>query len=96
MGFDFHPDAKQELDDAVAYYDKISRGMGDALITEVENSIKRIEQFPEAWPQLSQNTRRCRIVSFPYGIVYSIKDNSILIIAFMHLQRRPDYWVDRV
>ncbi|MBN3950074.1 MAG: hypothetical protein HWQ38_27825 [Nostoc sp. NMS7] len=25
MAYDFHPDAKQELDDAVAYYDNISR-----------------------------------------------------------------------
>ncbi|AFY30580.1 hypothetical protein [Calothrix sp. PCC 7507] len=27
MAYNFHPDAKQELDDAVAYYDNISREM---------------------------------------------------------------------
>ncbi|HLO84844.1 MAG TPA: hypothetical protein VK203_07505 [Nostocaceae cyanobacterium] len=46
MKFDFHPDAKQELDDAVAYYDNISREIRDAFITEVEQSIKRIINFP--------------------------------------------------
>lgn len=95
-GFEFHPDAKRELEDAVTYYDNISREMGDVFLTEVEHAFKRIENFPEAWPQLSQNNRRCRIASFPYGIVYSIKDNSILVVAVMHLQRRPNYWTDRI
>ncbi|WP_199336359.1 type II toxin-antitoxin system RelE/ParE family toxin [Nostoc sp. FACHB-110] len=48
MAYNFHPDAKQELDDAVAYYDNISRDMGDAFVTEVERAITRIEQFPQA------------------------------------------------
>ncbi|MBD2609402.1 type II toxin-antitoxin system RelE/ParE family toxin [Scytonema hofmannii FACHB-248] len=51
MAYNFHPDAKQELDDAVAYYDNISRDMGDAFIAEVERTLNRIEQFPQAWTQ---------------------------------------------
>ncbi|MEH1859132.1 MAG: type II toxin-antitoxin system RelE/ParE family toxin [Nostoc sp.] len=48
MAYDFHPDAKQELDDAVGYYDNISCEMGDAFLAEVERAISRIEQFSEA------------------------------------------------
>lgn len=33
IGFDFHPDAKRELEDAVAYYDNISREIGDVFLT---------------------------------------------------------------
>jgi plasmid stabilization system protein ParE len=96
MAYDFHPDAKRELEEAVAYYDNISGELGDAFIEEVEQTLERIEKFPEAWPQLSKNTRRCRTLSFPYGIVYQIKDKRILVVAMMHLQRKPNYWSDRV
>ena len=96
MAYDFHPDAKRELKDAVAYYDNISRELGDAFIEEVEQTLDRIQKFPEAWPQLSKNTRRCRTLSFPYGIVYQIKNQRILVVAVMHLQRKPNYWSDRI
>ncbi|WP_201447887.1 type II toxin-antitoxin system RelE/ParE family toxin [Calothrix sp. PCC 7507] len=55
-----------------------------------------MEQFPQAWTQLSKNTRRCRIASFPYGIIYAIKEQQILIVAIMHLQRQPNYWTNRI
>jgi plasmid stabilization system protein ParE len=96
MSVEFHPDAQQELEDAVAYYDSISREIGDAFITEVKSTLQRIEQFPEAWSQLSNNTRRCRVASFPFGLVYAIREQGILIVAVMHLQRQPNYWADRV
>ena len=48
MAYDFHPDAKRELEDAVAYYDNISRELADAFIEEVEQTLDRIEKFPEA------------------------------------------------
>ncbi|KAM3101049.1 type II toxin-antitoxin system RelE/ParE family toxin [Phormidesmis sp. 146-12] len=96
MRYDFHPDAQRELQEAVDYYDGINQELGDAFLDEVERSLERIVKFPEAWAQLSINTRRCRTVGFPYGIVYQIRGDRILIVAFMHLQRKPNYWTDRV
>lgn len=96
MTYDFHPDAKRELEDAVAYYDNINREVGDAFVEEVERILERIVEFPEAWSKLSDNTRRCRTNGFPYGIVYQVAKGRILVIAVMHLQRKPNYWIDRM
>ncbi|MCL1472431.1 type II toxin-antitoxin system RelE/ParE family toxin [Argonema antarcticum] len=96
MAYDFHPDAQRELEQAVAYYDNIDSELADAFIDEVERTIERIENFPEAWPKISENTRRCRTVGFPYGIVYKVKEERILLVAVMHLQRQPNYWDDRI
>lgn len=96
MSYDFHPDARRELEDAVAYCDNINRELGDAFLDEVERTLERIAKFPEAWTKLSANTRRCRTIGFPYGIVYQVKEQRILILAVMHLQRKPNYWTDRV
>jgi plasmid stabilization system protein ParE len=96
MQYDFHPEAQGELQSAVDYYDAINPELGDAFLDEVERVLARIVKFPEAWPQLSLNTRRCRTVGFPYGIVYHVRADRILIVAVMHLQRQPDYWASRI
>ena len=48
------------------------------------------------WQALTARTRRYVITRFPYGIVYQIRANEILVVAVMHLKRQPDYWIDRI
>ena len=96
MACEFHPLAREEFENAVAYYDFCGAGLGDKLTEAVEETIKRIEQFLEAWPTLSINTRRCRTPRFPYGIVYQIETQRIVVLAVMHLHRQSNYWIDRV
>lgn len=95
MNFSFHPSARVELDGAVSYYEDCQAGLGLQFAKEVYSAVHRILQFPEAWQHLSENTRRCLTNRFPYGIIYEILDNEIVIIAVMQLNRRPGYWKKR-
>ena len=38
MSFEFHPQAQQELEDAVNYYDGISEALGDQFILEIQKT----------------------------------------------------------
>ena len=91
----FHFEAEKELLDAINYYNERSKGLGLEFAKEAYSAIKRIKAFPNAWSKLSKNTRRCLLNRFPYGIVYSIKDNEIIILAIMQLNKKPDYWKNR-
>jgi hypothetical protein len=88
--------AQIEFDESVEYYNTESVGLGDIFLLEIVNAIERIEHFPEAWHPFSNNTRRCQLHRFPYGIIYQILDTEILIVAIAHLHRKPDYWKDRI
>lgn len=88
--------AQQELDETVEYYNTELQGLGDQFLLEVLSSLERIQQFPEAWQQFTQNSRRCRTRRFPYGLAYQILESEILIVALAHLHRRPGYWLDRI
>ena len=48
MTCNFHPEAQREIEEAVAYYDTISSSLADKFIAEVEQTLTRIEKFPEA------------------------------------------------
>ncbi len=88
--------AQIELDDAIQYYNYEVPGLGDAFLDEVLNALDRIGGFPEAWHPCSKRTKRCRTRRFPYGIIYQIRKEEILVVAVANLHRKPDYWADRI
>ena len=96
MNYYFDEHALQELRDAIAYYEAVDLELGNSFRAAIESAISLIRQFPNAWPQLSTTTRRCRTKRFPYGIIYRIKNNEIQILAVAHFSREPNYWVDRL
>lgn len=95
MTFSFHPEAEMEFIEAIDYYESCQQGLGEDFYFEVHTAIQRIIDFPDAWPVLDEDVRRCLIHRFPYGILYSIDKQEVFILAVMHLCRDPDYWKHR-
>lgn len=83
--------AEIEIDEAYQYYEKEQKNLALRFIYEIQNTVERIKLFPKGWQSLGKNTRRALTKSFPYGIIYQIKDDSILIIAIAHLNKKPKY-----
>ena len=96
MKVEFLEPAKKELAEAIAWYNRESEGLGYRFAVEVRRTLSRILQHPQAWPMISRRTRRCRTSGFPYGVIYQIRDDTILIVAVMHLHRHPDSWKSRL
>ena len=95
MTVDFHPRAHADYLDAAKYYVEISKELARAFLEEVEQAVKRIEDFPEAWPIVDDDIRRLTLNRFPFGIYYSIEDDVALIHAVLHMKRHPDRWKRR-
>ena len=91
MKYLFHPDAEQEFNAAIDYYEECKTGLGLEFANEVYKAIQRIIQFPTAWQKFGSNTRRCLTNRFPFGVIYYQKDDKIIILAVMQLNRKPNY-----
>lgn len=97
MNYYFHPEALHEYTEAAQYYSEISPSLASAFITQVENGINQILQYPQAWQAIETDVRKCLVKRFPFGIYYTVEeDNSIIIQAVMHLSRKPGYWKARI
>jgi len=92
----FLAEAEAELGEAVACYDGLSPGLGAEFALEVRDGLGRIEQYPKAWQLLGRRARRYRLRRFPYGLVYAPLRSEIVVLAVMHLHRKPDYWKGRL
>ena len=96
MNIVFLAPAEAEFVKAIEYYNSQSEGLGFEFAAEVKRTLERIVQYPEAWTPLSTRTRRCRTNRFPYGVVYQIKSETIIIVAVMHLHQNPEIWKNRL
>jgi len=96
MTFSFHPDAESEFHEAIDYYEGGEHGLGYDFSIEIHAAIQNIVNYPTAWPVIEEDIRRCLVRRFPYGVVYSIEQRGIFILAIMHLRRHPDYWKNRL
>jgi plasmid stabilization system protein ParE len=90
----FTSSALKELRESILYYEQRENGLGSAFLDEIEATLNRILQHPSAWHQLSPRTRRCRTHRFPFGLLYQILSNEILITSVMDLRRDPASWKD--
>ena len=88
--------AEQELAEAVDYYNGQCPGLGYEFAADVQRTFERIRSFPEAWPLFSVRSRRCMVNRFPYGVVYQVRHDCILVGAIMHMKRHPQRWQDRL
>jgi plasmid stabilization system protein ParE len=91
--------ANEEIEHGFLYYETQVPGLGFQFLDALEEAYRRILSNPEAWT-LPPNTRghrfhRCLLKRFPYGLIYSIKERRIIILAVMHLARKPGYWRKR-
>ena len=88
--------ARREFDEAKEFYEIEQPGLGTQFDEQIKHSLLRIQKYPQAWPPERKEIRRYIVHKFPYKILYSIQDDKIVVLAFAHLHRQPDYWVDRL
>lgn len=96
MTYRFHPEALEEYRKATLYYAERDPALALRFVEAVENAIRRIIEIPQRWRVLDEDVRRCLTHVFPYGVLYTIEADFILIVAVMHGSREPGYWKRRI
>lgn len=96
MRYEFHPAALEEYRQAASWYANREQRVALEFVASVEDAIARIVEAPRRWRIVDEDIRRCLTRIFPFGILYSIEDEFILIVAIMHFSREPGYWKSRI
>lgn len=91
----FHPEAAQEANDAVDYYDDKRAGLGDDFRAELRAALVRIQGNPGLYGAEGEPLRVCPRHRFPYCVYYKELADRIWVAAVGHQRRRPNYWSSR-
>lgn len=81
---------------AAAYYENQQLNLGKRFLSSVREALNRIQINPESYPKVEGTVRRCITRIFPYGILFRVQDDFMVVVAVMHLHREPGYWKERV
>jgi plasmid stabilization system protein ParE len=88
--------AQSEVDDAVEWYDLQSHSLGTQFLDDLDRAVRRITAYPLSSTKIEGGLRRCLLSRFPYGIIYGVDSETVIVIAVAHLHREPRYWIDRL
>jgi plasmid stabilization system protein ParE len=91
-----HPEADEELAEAVRYYSKISPELGIRFYREMERLLGEICNDPERFRKFDPPARRHFSRDFPYAVIFAENPDYIRVVAVMHMKRLPGYWRERL
>lgn len=88
MKIRFRQEAELELQDALAWYEHCTAGLGGRFLEALDDCLDRIVRFPQAYPLVRGQARRALLQQFPYSLVFLIEADGILIISCRHFRQR--------
>lgn len=88
--------AQLEIEDSKDYYNLQQSKLGDSFKKDIQSSIDKIFDLPNLYPEVAPDIRRCLLHRFPFSVIYSITNETVIILAIAHQARKPFYWIDRV
>lgn len=88
--------ARRDIRDAMEHYEAQRDELGAEFWDEVSKTLNHLGAFPEPGRALSAQIRRSRVDRFPYGVIYSVEQDEIVVIAVAHDRRAPEHWKSRL
>ena len=92
----FDPRAEEEFLLGAQYYEAQEPGLGARFIAGVRVAVRVVATHPHIHRETIRGCRKCRVVRFPYALIFRERHDEVQIVAVMHMKRRPDYWNERV
>lgn len=81
-----------EAREAFLWYLARNPPVAERFETAVESRMSAILERPDAFPEVEPGLRRCLVLDrFPYALLYRVTADVVLVVAVMHLRRRPGY-----
>ena len=81
--------AELDIDEAFVWYEARAAGLGELFLSALDACFDRISRDPEMYPVRHGRVRRARLSRFPYSVFYTIRDDTIDVLAVYHGRRRP-------
>lgn len=84
--------ARRELFRVSGRYEGEAPDLGNRFLDDAARTLSFIKDIPEARRPRPNGVRMWPMTVFPYGLLYAIEADEIVILAVGHLRRGPRYW----
>lgn len=92
----YDPHVKDDVDEAYAWYEQESLGLGDRYLAALEETLLQIAENPRLYGIVYRRVSAAIVRPFPYVVYYRIERKRVRVIAIQHGHRNPTSWRRRV
>jgi len=89
------PQSELDIQAAAVWYEGQRTGLGERFLAELDHVFRRIVDNPQQFPRLETTVHRALLRHFPYGVYFLAEEESIQVLAVLHLHRHPEMWKSR-
>ncbi len=89
------PQSDLDIQAAAVWYEDQRSGLGARFLDELDQVFRRIVDNPRQFPRVEDKVHRALLRHFPYGVYFLAKEESIDVLAVLHLHRHPEMWKSR-
>jgi hypothetical protein len=82
--------AETDLAAALMFYETQAAGLGSKMLAGVNEACSNLLLFPGSGRAAFGNMKKTKIARFPFGIVYRVEAELIVVYAVVDLRRDPD------
>ena len=91
----FREQAEDDVDAATAWYSSERPALALAFLDRLDHVLRRVQESPRQFPEVSAGIRRGLMSRFPYGVFFKVFDDRVVVLAVLHLHRHPETWKTR-
>ena len=90
------PIAEAEAEESFDWYEQRELGLGPKFRAALKKTTDKIRSNPYMFPVVQgSKVRRALVDDFPYIVVFSVENESILVLSIFHTSRNPMIWRGR-
>jgi plasmid stabilization system protein ParE len=89
------PQSELDTQAAAMWYEDQRSGLGTRFLDELDHVFRRIVDNPRQFPHLEDEVQRALLRHFPYGVYFHAEEESVNVLAVLHLHRHPEMWKSR-
>jgi plasmid stabilization system protein ParE len=89
------PEAQVDLAETRKWYEEQATGLGRQFVEMVDDTLVSITKNPLVYPAVRKVVRRALTRRFPYGVLYLVEADTVVVLAILHQARDPEIWSRR-
>jgi plasmid stabilization system protein ParE len=91
----FRPLAQDDVDDGLSWYGAEQPALALRFAESLDAVVFKVADTPFQFPTVYGEVRRALLGRFPYGVFFTVQNDTIHVLAVVHLHRHPDSWKTR-
>jgi ParE-like toxin of type II ParDE toxin-antitoxin system len=81
--------------EAAKWYRAASSGIEQEFLDTLVRTMAHILEQPLRFPLVAKDLRRAVLPTFPYVLVFAVREDAIVVTACHHTRRDPNRWIGR-